>query len=47
MGSTPWANDKGEIPSIGVRTALALEKFHVDVLGNIYSAPKEERCGLA
>ena len=31
----------------GVKTAIALEKFHVDVLGNIYSAPKEERCGLA
>ena len=41
------ANDKGEIPSIGVRTALALEKFHVDVLGNIYPAPPEKRHGLA
>ena len=41
------ANDKGEIPSIGVRTALALEKFHVDVLGNIHPAPPEKRRGLA
>lgn len=31
----------------GVKTAVALEKFHVDVLGNIYPAPKEERRGLA
>lgn len=41
------ANDKGEIPSIGVRTALALDKFHVDTLGNIYPAPPEKRGGLA
>jgi CRISPR-associated endonuclease Csn1 len=41
------ANDKGEIPSIGVRTALSLEKLHVDTLGNIYPAPPEVRRGLA
>ena len=31
----------------GVKTAVALEKFHVDVLGNLYPAPKEDRRGLA
>ena len=41
------ANDKGEIPSIGVKTALSIEKFNVDVLGNIYPAPPEKRRGLA
>lgn len=49
-----WAHDRnktvgkdGLIRSIGVKTALAIEKFNVDVLGNIYPAPKEERRGLA
>ncbi|MFA7292640.1 MAG: type II CRISPR RNA-guided endonuclease Cas9 [Rhodocyclaceae bacterium] len=49
-----WAHDRntlvgkdGMIQSIGVKTALALEKFHVDVLGNIYPAPPEPRRGLA
>lgn len=49
-----WAHDRnqqvgkdGLIRSIGVKTALALEKFHVDVLGNIYPAPPEPRRGLA
>lgn len=49
-----WAHDRnqkvgkdGQIEGIGVKTAVALEKFHVDVLGNIYPAPKEERRGLA
>lgn len=41
------ANEKGEIPSIGVKTALSIEKFHVDVLGNIYPAKPEQRRGLA
>lgn len=41
------ANDKGEIPSIGVNTALSIEKFNVDVLGNIYPAPPEKRRDLA
>ena len=41
------ANEKGEIPSIGVKTALSIEKFNVDVLGNIYPVLKEERRGLA
>ena len=49
-----WAHDRnvavgkdGAIEGIGVKTALALEKFHVDVLGNIYPAPLETRRGLA
>ena len=49
-----WAHDRatsvgkdGCIHSIGVKTALSLEKFHVDVLGHIYPAPPEVRCGLA
>lgn len=41
------ANEKGEIPSIGVKTALSVEKFNVDVLGNIYPALREKRRGLA
>ena len=49
-----WAHDRsqqvgkdGMIEGIGVKTALSLEKFHVDVLGNIYPAPTEQRRGLA
>lgn len=49
-----WAHDRnqkigkdGQIEGIGVKTANALEKFHVDVLGNIYPAPPEQRRGLA
>jgi len=49
-----WAHDRsqkigkdGQIEGIGVKTAVALEKFHVDVLGNIYPAPPEQRRGLA
>ena len=49
-----WGHDRntlfgkdGLIRSIGVKTALAVDKFNVDVLGNIYPAPKEERRGLA
>jgi Uncharacterized protein conserved in bacteria len=41
------ANEKGEIPSIGVKTALSIEKFNVDVLGNIYPAPPETRRDVA
>jgi CRISPR-associated endonuclease Csn1 len=32
---------------IGVKTAVSIEKFHVDTLGNIYPAPPEKRRGLA
>ena len=49
-----WAHDRsqkigkdGMIEGIGVKTALALEKFHVDVLGNVFPAKPEPRRGLA
>lgn len=49
-----WAHDRavsigkeGLIRGIGVKTAMAVEKFNVDVLGHIYPAPKEARRGLA
>lgn len=49
-----WAHDRnqavgkeGLFRSIGVKTALSLEKFNVDVLGNTYPVLKEERRGLA
>ncbi|MEY4591847.1 MAG: hypothetical protein RIR18_742, partial [Pseudomonadota bacterium] len=49
-----WTHDRnilvgknGMIESIGVKTALSVAKFHVDVLGNIYPAPPEKRRGLA
>lgn len=49
-----WVHDRnqqvgkdGMIEGIGVKTALSIEKFNVDILGNLYSAQKEERRGLA
>ena len=49
-----WAHDRnhqvgkdGLIRSIGIKTAMSVEKLHVDVLGNIYPAPQEPRRGLA
>ena len=49
-----WAHDRsqqigkeGMIEGIGVKTAISIEKFHVDVLGNRYPAPAEKRHGLA
>lgn len=49
-----WTHDRniaagkdGMIESIGVKTALKLEKFEVDVLGNIFPARPEPRRGLA
>ncbi|MFZ1574417.1 MAG: type II CRISPR RNA-guided endonuclease Cas9 [Chromatiaceae bacterium] len=49
-----WSHDRnlqvgknGLIKGIGIKTAIAVEKFHIDVLGNIYPAPQEERRGLA
>jgi len=49
-----WAHDRsqnvgkdGMIEGIGVKTALAIEKFDVDVLGNIYPARLEPHRGLA
>ena len=37
----------GLIRGLGVKTALSVEKLHVDILGNIYPAPPEVRRGLA
>lgn len=49
-----WIHDRdakigkeGMVESVGLKTALAVEKLHVDVLGNIYPAPPEPRRGLA
>ena len=49
-----WAHDRnadtgnnGMLEGIGVKTALGLEKLHVDLLGSIYPAPLEKRRGLA
>jgi len=46
--SKPLPNDKrGLIESIGVKTAANVAKYNVDVLGNIYPAPPEQRRDLA
>ncbi len=49
-----WTHDRnqkvgkdGLIRGIGVKTCLSIEKFHVDVLGNLYPAPPEKRRDLA
>ena len=49
-----WAQDRsihvgkgGAVEGIGVKTALAVEKLNVDILGHIYPAPPEVRRGLA
>jgi CRISPR-associated endonuclease Csn1 len=49
-----WAHDRnqqvgkdGQIKGIGVKTALSIDKFEVDVLGRIYPARRETRHGLA
>lgn len=49
-----WAHDRnsnigkdGLIRGIGIKTAVSLEKFHVDVLGKIFPARPERRCDLA
>lgn len=49
-----WSQDRnlqagkaGLFEGIGVKTALSLEKLHVDTLGNIYPTPAEKRRGLA
>lgn len=49
-----WSHDRnrtigkdGMVQSIGVKTALSLEKFHVGTLGNIHPAKPEPRRGLA
>lgn len=49
-----WAHDRnsaigknGLLRGIGAKTAVKIEKFHVDILGNRYPAPSEKRRGLA
>jgi CRISPR-associated endonuclease Csn1 len=49
-----WAHDRatsvgkgGQIEGIGIKTALAVQKYNVDVLGTTYAAPLEKRRGLA
>lgn len=49
-----WAHDRnqiagkdGQYQSVGIKTALSVEKFNVDVLGHIYPAPPEDRRDLA
>lgn len=49
-----WCHDRsrnigkdGMLEGIGVKTALSLEKLHVDTLGNIHPAKPEPRRGLA
>jgi CRISPR-associated endonuclease Csn1 len=49
-----WAHDRnslvgkdGMIQSIGAKTAVAIDKFNVDVLGNVFPATLEQRRGLA
>jgi CRISPR-associated endonuclease Csn1 len=48
-----WAHDRNQqvgkdgFIRTGVKSAVAVEKFHVDTLGNIYPAPPEKRGGLA
>ncbi len=49
-----WTHDRnhsigkdGLIRGIGVKTAINVEKFNVDVLGNVYPAPPEARRDLA
>jgi CRISPR-associated endonuclease Csn1 len=48
-----WVHDRNKsagkdgLIRTGVKTALSLEKFNVDVLGNLYPAPPEQRHDLA
>ena len=35
-----------KIDSLGVKTLKNIEKYYVDIMGNIYKAPKEERKGF-
>lgn len=49
-----WAHDRnqsvgkdGLMRSIGIKTALSVEKFHVDMLGNLYPARNETRQPLS
>jgi CRISPR-associated endonuclease Csn1 len=45
-----WAHDRnqavgkdGLIRGIGIKTALSVEKFHVDMLGRLYPVKQETR----
>lgn len=48
-----WAHDRSQsigkdgFIRTGVKTAICVEKYHVDTLGNVYPAPPETRRGLA
>ncbi len=49
-----WVHDRnkqvgknGELEGVGIKTAVSVEKLHVDTLGRVYPAPKENRRGLA
>lgn len=49
-----WSHDRaltvgrdGLFRGVGVKTALSVDKFNVDILGHIYPAPAEPRRGLA
>lgn len=49
-----WAHDRnlqvgkdGIVEGIGVKTALNIEKFNVDILGNVFPATQEKRRDLA
>lgn len=39
----PQKGKEGQIEGVGVKTALSIEKFHVDVLGRVYPARPEKR----
>lgn len=42
-----WSHDRAQAVGKGVKTALSLEKFNVDLLGRFFPAPPEQRRGLA
>lgn len=49
-----WAHDRsilvgkdGLIRGIGAKTARNIEKYHIDLIGNVYPAPAEKRHDLA
>lgn len=48
-----WSHDRNQkigkdgLMRVGVKIALSIEKFHVDVLGNLFPAPPEKRRDLA
>ena len=40
------AHDNCYKTRLGVKTLLELEKYHVDIMGNVYKAQKQERKGF-